>query len=89
MTKVTGIRLQPETLEKLDMLARLQDTNRSNCIASLIEAQYDHIMGDPKLKALMEQLKVLKLQLDELNGIGAASGSSPVKDTEQETLELP
>ena len=57
MTKVTGIRLQPETLEKLDMLARLQDTNRSGCVASLIEAQYDHIMGDPKLKALMEQLE--------------------------------
>lgn len=92
MTKVAGIRLKPETLEKLNMLAQLNDMNRSEYVSSLVEAQYDHIMGDPKLKALMEQLKVLKRQLDELNGsngILTAGVSSPVNESEQETLDLP
>lgn len=75
-SKVTGIRLKPVTVERLDMLAELSGMSRAEYMNMLINAEYDRITGNPKLKALLEQMQVLKRQLDELNGDGVAAGNA-------------
>lgn len=77
-SKVTGIRLKPVTVERLDMLAELSGMSRAEYLNTLISAEYDRVTGNPKLKALLEQMKVLKNQLDELNGDGVMAGNAPV-----------
>lgn len=75
-SKVTGVRLKPVTVERLDMLAELSGMSRAEFLNTLINSEYDRVTGNPKLKALLEQMQVLKRQLDELNGDGVTAGNA-------------
>ena len=79
--KVTGFRLSSATLEHLDALCRLSDANRSEFMTTLIEGEYDKVMGNPKLKALLEQMQVLRKQFLDLSGaIETAGDALPSSD---------
>lgn len=67
-TKVTGVRLKPETLEHLDELSKISGMNRSQFLTVLIDAEHDRVMGNPKLKAVLAQMDVLRSQLADLSG---------------------
>lgn len=60
------IRLDPEVLEHLDELCKVSGCSRSQFFAACVNTEYDNLQGNPKLKNLLQQMKLLQAQFDEL-----------------------
>ncbi len=67
-TKTTGFRFKPEVLEHLDTLCDIAGMTRTEYLTASIEADFDKYQGEPKLKAFMEQMQVMKKQMLDLMG---------------------
>lgn len=67
-TKTTGFRFKPEVLEHLDTLCEIGGVTRSEFLTAAIETEYDKYQGNPKMKALLEQMQAMKAQMLDMLG---------------------
>lgn len=67
--KVLQVRLTDEEMQRLDDVVRIYDTSRAQFIKNAINSTHDEINGNPKLKAVLQQLKAIteSLNKDGLN----------------------
>jgi len=69
--KMISFRLTDEQVEHLEALTKAHNTNRTKLLASMIEAEYDALNDNPKVKKALELMQ----QMNELlKGAGQANG---------------
>lgn len=78
MKKQLGIRLNEETVEHLDELARLMNASRATMLETLIEAEYDRVQGNPRAKALLEALRAFADTVQALGGEEPSQEALPI-----------
>lgn len=82
-TKTTGFRFKPEVLEHLDTLCEIAGVSRTDFLTTAIETEYDKYQGNPKMKALLEQLQTMKKQMLDICGqLDAADATPPLASGE-------
>lgn len=60
---ITSVRFTDEQLKRLEVLAEMSGCTRSEVLQEMVDAQYDKVMGNPKLKMALEQMKALQEQV--------------------------
>lgn len=58
-TKGIMTRLSLDVISMLDELCMVSGLKRSEIVANLISAEYDRIHGNPKMKEIVEQMRIL------------------------------
>lgn len=82
-TKATTMRFKPEVMEHLDTLCEIAGMNRTEFLTAAIETEYDKYQGNPKMKAILEQLQTMKKQMLDLFGqLDAADATPPLASGE-------
>ena len=69
-------RLTVSRVEQLDELCKLFDVSRREFFDGLIVQEYDKLQGNPKLKAMMQQLDILKENIAQMGFILDSDDSS-------------
>lgn len=62
-SNIITVRFRDTQLEKLDALAQLSGSTRSEVLQEIVEAQYDKINGNPQLKQAMQKLRDIQEQV--------------------------
>lgn len=63
--KQLNVKLTLEEMNMLEELVSITNTNKSAVVIGLIKGEYDKLHGNPKLKAILEQMKVMQIQIDD------------------------
>lgn len=78
-TQAITFRAPTEVVEQLDELCRMAGIKRSEFIIGCITSEHDKMNGNPKLKEIMEQFRVISEQMKQLTGQApAGSGVTTV-----------
>ena len=77
VNKTVGLRFRPEVVAHLDTLCEVAGLTRTEYLSAAIEADYDKYQGNPKMKALLEQMQTMKRQMLDLVGQLPEGGALP------------
>lgn len=78
-TQAITFRAPTEVVEQLDELCRMAGIKRSEFIIGCITSEHDKMIGNPKLKEIMEQFRAISDQMKQLTGQApAGSGVTTV-----------
>lgn len=63
-----SFRMEEETCDHLTELAKLSNVSKKEYIAASIEADWDKLQGNPKMKEIAEQLNQLSALMANMQG---------------------
>lgn len=67
-TKAITFRCDVSVIEQLDEICKLSGIKRSDFLIGAITTEYDKLQGNPKMKEMLEQLRLISVTMKEMAG---------------------
>lgn len=79
-TVAVTFRCDVSVVNQLDELCKFMGVKRSEFLITAITSEYDRIQGNPKLKEIMEQIRVMSNKVKEMSDSFFGTNSEFIKD---------